>query len=483
MDEYALAWSQPDALTSMVNWYRPAFRSALHRPWNPGRIAARRLTISQPARTLTAIDGLLRLIIDFAKEEPCMTAITSLSELQAIKARLGKLVFLDFSTFNLVDAHRELGAHVRDQVHKLLRCKLNGLLEDQLRSLLQQTRVCHATLLDRSRSTKVSPVIRSAIWQYLACLEAWTNGADLAGFHHPHLEQWVSSLGPLSAHDLALLLQHDNAGCQTGLYRQKDGSVILWHTEEAFSSEPGGEFDQLRVAFFQAGNGSSCIKMAAFIYPELLPGPAFGWRSDGFAQAVDALFLRPFPRLQEGILANVASWITLWLGPAVDTQEIIEALGPFHDGYALNSVCTMDRQVRAKKVEFAGNLIFPIPLGETPGEFLFQVNVFSQRHRLDLLKLESVSLESRKAFEQRLRRTQRVLKCREPRQSSSEEARFFLELLASRVGGEWAYANADTKAYFVNRVSPEGMEIWFGPGSALRHEQPEVIRVQIPSPG
>jgi hypothetical protein len=412
-----------------------------------------------------------------------MAGITSTSELKAVKRRLGKLVFLDFSTIDVVDAHHELGAHVRNQVHKLLRRKLNGLLEDQLRDLILQTRVCHSTLLDRSKSIQVSPVIRSAICQYLACLEAWTNGAGLAGFLHPHFMQWKSTLGPISALDLALLLQHDNVGCQTGLYRQKDGSVILWHTEEAFASEPGELFDQLRVASFRAGNGNGSIKLNAFIYPDLLPGPAFGWRSDGFTQAVDGLFLRPFPRLQEGILANVACWITLWLGPAVDAQEVIGALGPFHDGYVLNTVYSMDGQVRANKVEFAGNLIFPFPLGEAPGEFLFQVNVFSQRHRLDLLKLENISLESRKALEQRLRRTQRVLKCREPGRTSSEEVRFFFELLASRIGGEWAYANADTKAYFLDHVSPGGMEIWLGPGSALRQEQPEVIRAQIPSPG
>ena len=408
------------------------------------------------------------------------TVLTHITNLKAVKTRLGKLIFLDFSGSDLAQAHQELGAHVRNQVHKLLRHRLNGLQEDQLRELIQQTRMCHSTLLDRSKSRKVNPVIRSAIQQYLVCLDAWADGAALSGFVHPRLEHQKSDLSPVSARDLALLLQHDNTGCQTGLYRQKDGSVILWHTEEAFGSEPGGQFDQLRIASFRAGNGNSSVMMNAFIYPDLLPGPAFGWRSDGFAQAVDALLLKPFPQLEGGVLANVASWITLRLGPAVNAQEVIEALGPFQDGYALNIVYSKRGQVYAKKVEFASNLIFPYLLGETPGEFLFQVNVFSQRQRLDLLKLENISLENRKTFEQRIRRTKRVLKCREPGASSSEELRFFFDLLASRIGGEWAYANADLKAYFLNRVSQTGMEIWLGPGAALRNEQPDVIRVQIP---
>jgi len=408
------------------------------------------------------------------------TVLTPITNLKAVKTRLGKLVFLDFTGSDLVEAHQKLGAHVRDQVHKLLRRRLNGLQEDQLYELIQQTRMCHSTLLERSKSTKVNPVIRSAIQQYLVCLDAWTDGTGLTGFIHPRLEHCKSDLSPVSARDLALLLQHDNTGCQTGLYRQKDGSVILWHTEEAFVSEPGSQFDQPKIASFRAGNGNNSVKVNAFIYSDLLPGPAFGWRSDGFAQAVDALLLKPFPQLQGGTLANVASWITLQLGPVVNPQEVIEALGPFQDGYALNIVYSKEGQVHAKKVEFASNLIFPYLLGETPGEFLFQVNVFSQRQRLDLLKLENISLESRKAFEQRIRRTKRVLKCREPEVSSSGELRFFYELLASRAGGEWAYANADLKAYFLNRVSQTEMEIWLGPGPALRNEQPDGFRVQIP---
>jgi len=45
LDEYARAWSQPRALTSMLNWYRAAFRSALRGPWNPNRITSRRVSV------------------------------------------------------------------------------------------------------------------------------------------------------------------------------------------------------------------------------------------------------------------------------------------------------------------------------------------------------------------------------------------------------------------------------------------------------
>ena len=39
--QYKKAWSQPGALTGMLNWYRAFFRRALRGSWNPGKITAR----------------------------------------------------------------------------------------------------------------------------------------------------------------------------------------------------------------------------------------------------------------------------------------------------------------------------------------------------------------------------------------------------------------------------------------------------------
>jgi pimeloyl-ACP methyl ester carboxylesterase len=39
--EYKKAWSQPGALTAMLNWYRAAFRRALRGSWNPAKIPLR----------------------------------------------------------------------------------------------------------------------------------------------------------------------------------------------------------------------------------------------------------------------------------------------------------------------------------------------------------------------------------------------------------------------------------------------------------
>ena len=43
--EYKKAWSQPGALTGMLNWYRAAVRRGLRGAWNPARVQVRRVTV------------------------------------------------------------------------------------------------------------------------------------------------------------------------------------------------------------------------------------------------------------------------------------------------------------------------------------------------------------------------------------------------------------------------------------------------------
>ncbi|MCZ6678911.1 MAG: hypothetical protein O7E52_16890 [Candidatus Poribacteria bacterium] len=275
---------------------------------------------------------------------------------------------------------------------------------------------------------------------------------------------------PISTGDLALLLQNDNSGCQTGVYREADGSVILWHTEEDFDKD-GSRFDKLRIASFQVGAPDRIEKINAFVYPDLLPGPAYAWRSDNFVQAVDALFLKP--NTHDGsMLANVASWITLRLGKAVEPKEVIETLGPFVDGYALTIVQGNDERVLASKIEFAGDQMLTSSLDNSTGSFLFQVNVFSKKGTSIAATYEKIDRKTRRRFEERIARTERAI----AKVQRSNNARFCLfKLLSSRLGGDDAYANKHVKSYFLNTVSHKGMEIWIDAGPATIEDKPKVI--------
>jgi hypothetical protein len=265
------------------------------------------------------------------------------------------------------------------------------------------------------------------------------------------------------------------------MYRQANGSVVLWHTEEDVEYAPGSGFDQLRLAKFTINEGGSPVVLYAFIYPDLLPGPAFGWRSDGFAQAVDTLHIKFRPEQRGGILANSLTWLTLLLGPSWDPIEVVRQIGPYYDGYALNNVSLRDGKVCAGKLEFTADHILSSILDGAPGEYLFQVNIFSQDHHGWVKELEQIEPRWKDLFQQRIYRTEEYIQNRDHLSGKQEDMSFFFELLTSQAGGGWAYANPDVKAYIILRMSQQGMEIWLGDGPALKTDRYSVMHIPLDS--
>jgi hypothetical protein len=397
-----------------------------------------------------------------------LEALASLSSLIAAKARLGKFTCLKFHTADLALVHRRIGELVRGQVHKILASRVGRLSPQQVSVELESVRQAHSVILAKIASHAIPPGIRRALAEYVECLAAWSQGARLDELG----ERWNSPRGRPAGLDLALLLQKERVGCQTGAYRLTDGSAILWHTEEDVEPEPGGRFDRLRLVSFPILEAGRLIEINAFLYPDLLPGPTFSWRSDHYLQAVDSLPLKPCAQ-GPALLANVAAWVTLRLGGAFDLPTVIEALGPYWDGYALNYAWVKPGQVRAGTVEFAGDAVLSDVLGDRPGDFLFQVNLCSGKSTR-LAAYELTTPQRRAPLEARLKRTEQALREREPGASSMQN---FFNLLCSRSGGEYAYANMDVKAYLIGQISPGAMEIWLGPGPALEEDLPNLLRV------
>ncbi len=404
----------------------------------------------------------------------------SISDLDSIKDHLGPLVFLDFSDKTPEDAHRELGISVKRQVHKILQAKLDGLGEEEIKIYIRQVRLCLAHLVERSHASTVNPDIRSGLNLYVNCLSHWAEGAGLGEFNFQNQSKFTVDNRPLSSMDLALLLQYDNGGCITGMVRQPDGSVVLWHTEEDVENQLGSHFDHLKIIVYQVMGINSPIQIHAFIYPELLPGAAFAWRSDGFIQASDALILKPTLTQNAGALASVASWLTLTLGPKVEMEEIIRSLSPFYDGCVINNTFGRNKNVIAKKCEFAAGQILSSSLGQIPQKYLLQANVFSQKDESALIALEDMEPGSRLHFEKRIERTEEMIRNNIKKMPSPGiETNLFFDILASQAGGEWAYANPDVKAYFLAWVNPDKIRIWLGPGPFLPGEQPMQITFDV----
>jgi hypothetical protein len=353
-----------------------------------------------------------------------------------------------------------------------LRRRLEATAPERLAALLAQARGCRQALEERLGSAPVSAIIRRALAVYWTCLIAWAEGARLAEVQHPALQGF-------SLLEQALFLQHDTNGCQTGMYRQADGHVVLWHTEEDADDETGGRFDQLRLAIFQAPGASRPVQIYAFIYPDLLPGPAFAWRSDGYIQAVDLLMLKPCPTAEPRLLANITTWVTLILGTQVATGEVIQTLGPYYDGYALNAVYRQDERIEGSKHEFSYDLVRYQRLDKAHNSLLFQANAFSPGHSNPALQtLEDLTPAQRHVFERREQRAQTALD-RVDAQYRANIAPFLAALMTSRRGGRRAYTNKDVKARLIARLGPEQAEVWLDGGPGIPDEPYRVLNYEL----
>ncbi len=396
----------------------------------------------------------------------------SVRQLARIRDRLGPLVVLDYSALSLKEAHYRLGREVAEQVHRWLASMINELSSDQLQEAIRAARRSATEVRKKTENNEIAPEIREALVDYSACLAAWSRGAALDEFAHRIKGLNCVDGEPVTPLDLAFMLQTDTVGCQTGVMRAKSGDVVLWHTEEDMEEEIGSRFDRLRLVVLNMPSHSGNIKAYAFVYPDLLPGLAFAWRTDGFVQAVDALILRP----QAGAMyANVAAWVLLRLGPSLSSEKVITSLAPFADGYAIVTVAPSTESVVAHRIEFAGQWQMTSELGISADSMLFQVNVFSNPDAPITLACEGVSLDGRDTFEKRIERTEHALA--QPIPENNLPAAL-LRLLSSRDGGAYAYANGDVKAYIVCRVSQGRLEARLGTGPALKRVKPSSIVVE-----
>jgi hypothetical protein len=399
---------------------------------------------------------------------------------QVVKSRLGPIHFLDLTGFDLVNAHFELGKQVKDQVWETLEKRVLASNPERLSMRIQQTRGCWDHMQNCLKRQDIFDPLKSAIRDYITCLEAWSEGIELARFTHPSLKSSKAGSQALSSLELGLILQHDNVGCQTGMYRLPSGAVQLWHTEEDVDRDSGSRFDKLRIASFQTGNSGQNVQLHAFVYPDLMPGPAFCWRSDGYVQAVDSLLLYNPPAIANGLLANIVSWLGLRTGFSINTLDMLELLQPFYDGYAMNVIWYHEKKVNAVKYEFAGDRLLKTDLDTAPGSYLFQVNYCSDASDSGFEAMEALPWHLKMAMKKRVERTKKALEeYQNENGKTGIPTSFFLRLISSKAGKTWAYANKDVKGYFVCQTRPTEMEILVGAGPAGRRDDPLKINQTI----
>lgn len=388
----------------------------------------------------------------------------SLAELEATQRSLGPIQHLDLTSRDMVDAYHDLGAEVGRQVEVILESKIASLDRAQLAQEVRHARQSQSAIFRRLGSRRIHGRVRWALREYLRCLSAWADGAQLGAFSGRALRDFRVDGLPVSGDDLAFLLQNESTGCQTGVFREDDHSVILWHTEEDRTTLSHNRFDKLRLASFKGTENGRSRVITAFVYPDLLPGSAFGWSDNSYVQAVDAFYLRPSGD-PPGVPANAVAWICLLLAGEIPSAEIAEALAPFYGGYAITSVSRTESSLCTGTTEFVASTVVSTPLPDAPGSARLQVNLLSDQASRAASENEDIHPDLRRAQERRIARTRRALGviARSPDRLAG-----FSSLLASRVGGGFAYCNKDVKAHFLCRMTMDGASMWVGAGPAVR---------------
>ncbi len=400
----------------------------------------------------------------------------TLAELESIQRSLGPIQHLDLTSRDIVDAYHELGGQVGHQVEVILEAKIGSLDHAQLTQEVRHARQSRSAILRRSNSRRTRGRVRWALREYLRCLSAWADGAQLHAFGARALPDIRVDGFAVSADDLALLLQNESTGCQTGIFRDEDQSAILWHTEEDRTTLSHNRFDKLRLASFKATENGKSRVITAFVYPDLLPGSAFGWADESYVQAVDAFYLRPQGN-PAGVPANAVAWVCLLLAGGISSAEIAKALAPFYGGYAITSATRTASSLRAQTTEFVARTVVSTPLPDVPGSARLHVNLISGQASRAASENEDIHPELKRAQERRIARTRRAL---EAIARSPDRLAGFSRLLASRVGGGYAYCNKDVKAHFLCRMTMAGASMWVGAGPAIR---PDAVLASAWTPG
>lgn len=403
----------------------------------------------------------------------------NISNFARIKQALGSMQVLDFSDVTTEKFYWLLGKEVKSQIVKILNTKLSLMSEDEILFGINKTKLIWNNIYYRLQNNKIDIQIRNALEEYVINLKNWSEGAELKSYTHPALEKLFNKNNDfkLDTYDLALFLQGEDSGCQTGILRNIDGSISLWHTEEDTEGSIGDRFDQLRIVKFNMPNNKGTnIITYSFLYPDLLPGPAISWRVDGYVQAIDSLHLKTI-RIENSIFSNIACWIALRLGKSVMHEKSIESLGPYVDGYAITVVKAYEDYVYGNVVEFAGEKLCQRDLSFQPNSYLFQVNQLSSNAIIIAEKYEEIDPIKKQKFHQRLLRTANAIE--EFSRDGEVSERQLENLLCSQEGNDFAYSNEDVKSNFLIKIKSDELKTNIVGGPRLLGDKPIILNFKI----
>ncbi len=382
------------------------------------------------------------------------------------KRRLGSIEWQFLGSRDISRAHLLLGAEVKLQVKKVLDRKISQLSSEELVEAFDNASSCHDILQEKIVFNKSSQLLSCLLSHYVECLTMWARGAGLADYVNPKIFE-INRGKMYPPLILGLLLQSEPIRCQTGIYRDSKDSITFWHTEEDEEQYPRMHFDKLRIFSFINNIVGPETTVYSFIYPHLLPGPAFGWNTSGYIQAVDSLYLKPNIQ-REGLFSNIITWMTLFSGGRIPLLEIVAELGPYLDGNVITCIYRTKIGAESERIEFAGSKHKFSKLGKEVGSHLYQANIFSDRNSDIAARYETDDRQVLGFMEKRIRRTNRFF-CLDSKRISPEKVH---KLLTSHYLDDSGYANTYVKAYLMGLTTSIRTSLWVGNGSAISGDCP-----------
>lgn len=388
-----------------------------------------------------------------------------IGELIQAKEGRGELETLTIEAPNWVEAHRQLGEKLGGRITEIVETKMPTQEELTFANGIRK--------FIEAKAEKNSPT-SARIKEYLDCLQAWGEGAK------------IKPVEGFSVLDMAIWLQNDNVGCQTLIYKGEDGGIYVLHTEEEATGpveKPTGKADKPRLVTFKVGGAETKKETTAFMYPDLLPGAAFGWQIDGnktYFQAIDALFLKEPEK--PASLANMLAWLALTGGEYDNMENLIEACGPYIDGYAINMVKLEGKgnKPRAKRVIFAKDKISSRRLNLGTDRYSFQGNDIPGSDRSKFWEAEDHNEEDRPYYRRRPERMKEILRLAKILVDKNKWKESFFEVLkriaAFRVGGEFALANKDVVGVGIAKFSAkDGFRHEVIAGPAMKNKETKEV--------
>lgn len=386
--------------------------------------------------------------------------IQKIEEIKTAKEQRGNLETFTIEAPNWIEAHRQLGVKLGGRITEIVETKTAELDPESLNQEL--TFAVGIRKFIEAKAGENKPV-SARIKEYLDCLQAWGEGANL------------KRIKDFSVLDVAIWLQNDNVGCQTLLYKGKDEVVYVLHTEEEPTGpveKQTGKADKPRLVTFKVGGAENKKEINSFLYPDLLPGAAFGWQTDGnrvYFQAVDALFLKNPDK--PASLANMLAWLALTGGEHDSVENLVKECGPYVDGYAVNIVELNGKgsEPKAKRVLFAHDISSARKFNLREDAYSFQGNLIPEEDSDAFKDVEDHDFTQRVYYERRLMRMKEILRLTKAMVNSDKRQKSFFEILkriaAFRIGGGFAMANKDVVAAGVFEFSKSGFkhEVIAGP--------------------